>query len=41
VETEYTPCECSPLGKVWRVSQPHAPNATSTGRHTHTTCWAG
>ena len=26
VETEYQPCACSPLGKVYRVSQPYAPN---------------
>ncbi len=25
VDTEYAPCGCSPLGKVSRVSQPHAP----------------
>ena len=29
VETEYTPCGCSPLGKVKRVSQPHAPGAAA------------
>jgi RHS repeat-associated protein len=27
VETQYAPCACSPLGKVWRVSQPYAPGA--------------
>jgi YD repeat-containing protein len=27
VDTQYTPCNCTPLGKVWRVSQPHAPGA--------------
>ncbi|MCX6620680.1 MAG: hypothetical protein NTY38_06310, partial [Acidobacteria bacterium] len=27
VETEYAPCPCSPLGKVKRVSMPHAPLA--------------
>ena len=26
-DTEYAPCACSPLGKVSRVSRPHAPNA--------------
>ena len=25
VETQYAPCACSPLGKLYRVSQPHAP----------------
>jgi YD repeat-containing protein len=25
VDTEYTPCACSPLGKVKRVSEPHTP----------------
>ena len=29
VETEYAPCGCSPLGKVKRVSQPHAPGAAA------------
>ena len=24
-ETNYAPCACSPLGKVWRVSRPYAP----------------
>lgn len=28
VETQYAPCACSPLGKVWRVSQPYAPGGT-------------
>ena len=28
VETEYDSCACSPLGKVKRVSLPHAPGAT-------------
>jgi hypothetical protein len=23
VATEYAPCSCSPLGRVWRVSQPY------------------
>jgi len=27
VETEYAPCACSPMGKVKRVSMPHAPSA--------------
>ena len=27
VDTQYGPCACSPLGKLWRVSQPHAPGA--------------
>jgi YD repeat-containing protein len=25
VDTQYAPCACSPLGKLWRVSQPYAP----------------
>jgi RHS repeat-associated protein len=28
VDTEYVLCACSATGKVWRVSQPYAPNAT-------------
>ncbi|MFN7173089.1 MAG: RHS repeat domain-containing protein, partial [Fimbriimonadaceae bacterium] len=28
VETQYAPCACSPLGKVWRVSNPYAPGGT-------------
>ena len=28
VDTEYAPCACSPLGKLWRFSQPYAPGAT-------------
>jgi YD repeat-containing protein len=28
VDTQYAPCACSPLGKMWRVSQPYAPGAT-------------
>jgi YD repeat-containing protein len=28
VDTEYAPCACAPLGKMRRVSQPHAPGAT-------------
>lgn len=28
VDTQYAPCACSPLGKLYRVSQPHAPGAT-------------
>ena len=28
VDTEYAPCACSPLGKMYRVSQPHASGAT-------------
>jgi len=28
VDTEYAPCACSPLGKMWRVSQPYAPGGT-------------
>ena len=28
VDTQYAPCACSPLGKMSRVSQPHAPGAT-------------
>ena len=26
-ETQYAPCACSPLGKLWRTSRPHAPGA--------------
>jgi len=29
VETEYAPCACSPMGKVKRVSMPHAPGASA------------
>jgi hypothetical protein len=25
VDTEYAACACSPIGKMWRVSQPYAP----------------
>ena len=25
VETQYAPCACSPIGKMWRTSLPHAP----------------
>src|SRR6266480_5309391 len=28
VQTQYAACACSPLGKMWRVSQPYAPGAT-------------
>jgi RHS repeat-associated protein len=28
VDTVYAPCGCSPLGKLWKTSMPHAPNAT-------------
>jgi hypothetical protein len=28
VDSEYAACACSPLGKLKRVSQPHAPGAT-------------
>ena len=28
VTTQYAPCACSPLGKLWRVSQPYAPGGT-------------
>ena len=27
VDTQYASCACSPLGKVWKVSQPYAPGA--------------
>jgi YD repeat-containing protein len=27
-DTQYGPCACSPLGKLWRVSQPYAPQGT-------------
>ena len=29
VDSEYAACACSPLGKLWRVSQPHAPAAAA------------
>jgi RHS repeat-associated protein len=29
VDTEYAACACSPLGKLYRVSQPHAPGASA------------
>ena len=25
VDTEYAPCACTPMGKMWRVSQPYKP----------------
>lgn len=28
VATEYTPCACSPMGKVWRTSLPYGPGGT-------------
>ncbi|MFN7919438.1 MAG: RHS repeat-associated core domain-containing protein [Bryobacteraceae bacterium] len=28
VDTEYAPCGCTPIGKMKRVSRPHAPGAT-------------
>jgi RHS repeat-associated protein len=28
VETQYAPCACSPLGKLWHTSAPHAPGQT-------------
>jgi YD repeat-containing protein len=28
VDTQYAPCACSPLGKMWRVSMPYAPGGT-------------
>ena len=28
MDTQYAPCACSPLGKLWRVSLPHDPNAS-------------
>ena len=28
VDTQYAACACSPLGKLWRVSQPYAPGGT-------------
>jgi YD repeat-containing protein len=28
VDTQYAPCACSPLGKLWRVSMPYAPGGT-------------
>ena len=28
VDTQYAPCGCSPLGKMWRVSLPYAPGGT-------------
>jgi len=28
VDTQYAPCACSPLGKMWRVSQPYGTGAT-------------
>src|SRR5438477_405753 len=27
-DTQYAACACSPLGKLWRVSQPYAPGGT-------------
>jgi YD repeat-containing protein len=29
VESQYAACACSPLGKLWRVSQPYAPGGTA------------
>jgi YD repeat-containing protein len=28
VDRQYAPCACSPLGRLWRVSQPYAPGGT-------------
>ena len=28
VDTQYAPCACSPLAKLWRVSRPYAPGGT-------------
>src|SRR5207253_8324208 len=28
VDTQYAPCACSPLGKLWRTSLPYAPGST-------------
>ena len=28
VDTQYAPCACSALGKLWRTSQPYAPGGT-------------
>src|SRR5258707_598783 len=28
VDTQYAPCGCSPLGKMYRVSMPYAPGGT-------------
>lgn len=28
VDTEYLPCGCTPMGKMWRVSRPYAPGGT-------------
>jgi len=28
VDTQYAPCACSPLGKLWRVSLPYAPGVS-------------
>jgi YD repeat-containing protein len=30
VESKYTPCSCSPLGKLWKVSQPYSPGGSAT-----------
>ncbi len=29
VETQYAPCACSPAGKLWRTSLPHAPGVAA------------
>jgi hypothetical protein len=32
VDTQYAPCGCSPLGKMWRVSLPYRPELPGTAR---------
>jgi YD repeat-containing protein len=36
VVTQYAPCACSPLLKIWRVSQPYNPNTSSAVWTTYT-----
>ena len=40
VDTEYAPCACTPMGKMWRVSQPYKPGIRSFGRRIRTMSWA-
>ena len=35
-DTQYTACACSPLGKVWRVSQPYASGGQPSAWTTYT-----
>ncbi len=36
VDTQYAPCACSPLGKLWRTSVPFAAGGSPSGWTTYT-----